>query len=260
MWHMTTGQPTDSELHRDWSAIYPWCQNPWLRTKYMLTVGINLEVALSLDFRRSLPDSWTQANHMHHPATLPIVVGRNVSSLAYSVSPCLKSINAAAVPHGWLWGYYKFTSGWGGAVGVVQAWRVLPGLHRGDIQVTVPGRRKGRVWRVCYCLVMPGSTVHHSPQLHFQVLRDSLMLLVTTNTSHWRLARLKRSRASSGFWNPSGQSRPAILAHCLFGRCLTISRSTARTVYFNASCTCPWPSPSSHSGGCFLTRHYPSAS
>ena len=40
----------------------------------MLTVGINSEVALSLDFRRSPPDLRTLANHVHRPATSPILM------------------------------------------------------------------------------------------------------------------------------------------------------------------------------------------
>ena len=86
---------------------------------------------------------------------------------------------------------------------------------------------------------MPGSTVRCSLELYFQV-------------SHYPLTQIHHhedwhTRSSQG--RSSDQDQPFWLTACSGGA----SRFPSRALYFNVSCLLALPSPSRHSGGCFLT-------
>ena len=93
---------------------------------------------------------------------------------------------------------------------------------------------------------MLGSTVRCSLELYFQVSHYPLTQIYHPENWH---ARSSQGR-SNGFKTPQdNQDQPFWLTACSGDA----SRFPSRALYFKVSCTLSLPSPSKHSGGCFLT-------
>ena len=93
---------------------------------------------------------------------------------------------------------------------------------------------------------MPGSTVRCSLELYFQVSHYPLTQIHHHEDWHTRSSRVR----SKSFETPlDNQDQQFWLIACS----ADAWRYPSRALYFNLSCLLALPSPSRHSGGCFLT-------